>query len=568
MVSRQRAHPVRRNDNTPVLIAVAVSILALAAFFVMRTGAPDPPAAPEPPPVAAKPVDPHAARRDAARDWFGRSFYDAMGKAKDLGGDEVRALFAEADRLGHANVPGLDWTEKKREVYKRLLARVPDDPDANRAFGRTPLSDFPEFFAVFRRLVDAKALPDEFHAFRRQYEDKVRYVPERRAPALEPAEFERARDILQRYVAFEKRLAENPTERAIFENLKRIQIDPILGDYETVRLEEPPYVLFYASKDLKPKDASDGEQRRVRDVQERLRGRLEGFRGLIRAYLAFFRERTMEPLKLEPIAPTQLFFIWVFEDKKSWEEYGQRMGTPPPPGLLGYFNPRDHWVFLFEDRDNAIGTTVSLAHEMTHQLHWHFSKVGEDVIANRMQATRAVWFSEGWAEYVSWHTHKDGVYTFAQDAPERMNVFHLCRKMKLPVYPLRLVVQHASYGDWLSHTLRTWLPRVMKDALKGKELNYDVLAPIYLEMLYAEGWLFVKFLNEFMDGKYKARLLRYTELTLKGFGKMRGAQGYAQPHEVFAQVMGLSGDADWATLQREFDDYLEAMTYKIPSTLK
>ncbi len=565
---RLRARPVRRSGNTAVIVAGGLSVFALAAFLVMRSGSSPPPAAPAPPPPPPKASDPHAPRREAARQWFGRSFYDAMGKAKDLDGEEVRALFEEADRLGHGTVPGLDWTERKREVYKRLLSREPDDPDANRAFGRTPLSDFPEFFALFRRIVDAKALPEEFAALRKQYEDKVRFAPRRRAPGLEPAEYQKAADLLQRYVAFEKRMAENPTERAIFENLKRIQIDPILGSYETVRLEEPPYVLFYASRDLVSKGASEAEQRRLKEVQERLRGRLEGLRGMMRAYLAFFRERYMGPLKLAEFEPTQLFFIWVFEDKKSWEEYGNKMGTPPPPGLLGYFSPRDHWVFLFEDRENGIATAISLAHEMTHQLHWHFSKVSEEGLANRMQATRAVWFSEGWAEYVSWHTQKGGAYTFAQDAPERMNLFHLCRKLKLPIYPLRLVVQHASYSDWLRHTLRTWLPQVMRQEAKGKELNYEALAPIYLEMLYAEGWLFVKFLNEFLDGKYRQKFMRYTELTLRGFGQMRGAQGYAQPHEVFAQVMGLAADSDWAALQREFDDYLEAMTYRIPSTLK
>lgn len=563
--------PLRQGPSSTAVILTVVGIgLGAGLLVLVATGGgsdeAEPAAPPPAPPKKEVAKDPHEERRDKARWWYEEQFFDFRGRAKPLTGQQVHDLFAEAEKKGYPEIPGIEWDEKKKKVYERLLDREPDDPDANRAFGRTPLSDFPDFFDVFRRIVDAKALPGEFVAFRRRFEDKVRFAPDWRTPALEPDAYRKAANLLNRYLAFEKHMAENPTERAIFEALERIKLHPILGRYDTVRVEFPPYVLFYASHLLTPENDSELEEERIGRVQERFRKRLLSFERLLSDYLAFFRREYGEALGLEEFAEDDLLFLWIFDSREAFDEYGAQMGLRNPPGLLGYFNPGDHWVFLYEDPSDRVSTEATLAHELTHQLHWHFSKVGGSSIDNHFRNLKAIWLSEGWAEYVGWcKKGADGSYSFARDAPVRMEVFRVCRELGLPIFPIQQLVQRESYAEWLKTVLMEWLPKQVK---KFKDLTPNttpqVLADLYFSMLYSESWLFVKFLHESGGGKHRERLDRFLKATLDGYRGFRGERGYARPHEAFEQIFGIEGPKDWAALQKEFDDYLEVKLYEIP----
>jgi hypothetical protein len=538
---------------------------AILLVLLRTSGGDDAETAPAPPPAPPKAApDPAKEARAQAERWYSEGFFDGNSRRRALPGRKVRELVAEAEKLGYADLPGFDWEGKKRQAYEHLLKREPDDPDANRAFGRVPLSDYPDFFAVFGRLADAKALPPDLAAFRAKWEERVRVLPEPRAPALEPDAFREAVLVLDRYAAFEKQMAENPTERAIFESLARIRLDPVLGQYETVRIEVPPYVLFYASQLLVPEDSSPRETARVTLVQERFRGRLRSFESLIRDYLAHFRETYMKPLGLDDFAKEQLFFVWMFDSREGFDAYGEKMRLVTPPGLLGYFNPQDHWVFLYEDPENRIRVETTLAHELTHQLHWHFSKVGGSTVDTHFRDLNAVWLSEGWAEYVGWCAKgSDGRFRFAQEAPERLDLFRACLEAKLPVFPLRELVQRESYSEWLRAVLIDWLPTKIK--LASPNTTPAVLGEIYLSMLYSESWLFVRFLHEYEGGRYRAKTLEFLKATLGGYRGRRGEHGYARAHEAFAQIFGLATDADWERMQKEFDGYLEKKLQEVPA---
>lgn len=568
---------VRRSSFRGYLIAIAAAAVPvfLAIWFLKDRGIEEPSSPggppPEPPPPAEsvqagkkeapKPADPHAARREDAKRWFDRSFFDERGHYRKLSGARVQALFREAEKLGYPSIPGFAWGSKQKSVYSDLLRREPDDPDANRFFGRIPLADYEGFFELFRRMVDAKAIPREFVAFRNQYEEKVRWTPHPRAPALGPMEFKKVARLLDRFRAFDDKMRSDPRYRAIFEALARIRIDPLLGQYETVHIEVPPFVLFYASRDLVPRDDSAAEAARVETEEERLRKRLESFRGLITDYLEFFRARWMKPLGLPEFQPTELRYVWVFGDREAFDEYGKKIGQVTPPSLLGYFNPLSHWVFVYEDTENRSVVETTLAHELTHQLHWHFSRDTKDEGTNHFVTARRAWFSEGWAEYVGWNTHKDGRYEFAQVAPGRLDVFHLCRKLKLPVYPLRKLVESHdfNYVEFLRYA-RTWY-RDLK-----RELLWEQVQRIYFAMLYSEGWLFVRFLYRYEGGKYREPMMKFTKAVLRGYKPYTVKGRRASAAQVFRHLFKLKTDADWARLQREFDGYLERMLQKYPPT--
>ncbi|MHC4933396.1 MAG: hypothetical protein ACYTGV_14530, partial [Planctomycetota bacterium] len=432
--------------------------------------------------------------------------------------------------------------------------------DANRAFGRFPLSDYPEFWKVFRRLTDAKVLPAELTRFRDAYEPRVRFKPVWRTPALSTEEFARASALLDRFVALEEEFAADPTRRAIFESLARVQMHPLLGEYETVHVEVPPFVLFYASREITPKNATDGERVRVNRERERLKGRLESLTAVIRAYLAHFREEWMRPLGLDEFPETQLFFIWVFGDRESFDEYGLRVGLLHPPGLLGYFNPRDRWVFLYEEEGQQVKVETSLIHELTHRLHWHFSRDRVGKHRNHFLRVGAAWFKEGWAEHICWFRKTGESYEFGQIAQPRMDALHEFRKAKLPMYPIKKLVRSDSYQGH-QEEVRRWLGTLGR--WPEDKVRQAVLDLAYMELLYSESWLFVRYLYEGSGGRYRKRLKTFTKAMLSGFLGYRGERGYPQAHEVFAQIFGLEDEEDWQRLQGEFDEYLEAKLYEI-----
>jgi hypothetical protein len=564
----------KRSSSRGILIAVAAAAVpvALAAYFILKgRGIEEPPSPPtaeappakpavKPPPPKA-PEDPHAAARDAARAWYHESFFDERGRLRRLSAAKIRKLFEEAKRRGYPAIPGFAWKTKQTSVYQDLLRRDPDDPDANRFLGRVPLADYDGFFELFRRMTDAKAIPREFVKFRDEYEEKVRWKPRPRAPALEPEEFQRVSALLDRFRAFDDRMRANPRERMIYEALARIRIDPILGQYEAVHIEVPPFVLFYASRDLVPRDDSAAEADRVEAERKRLEQRLESFRGLITDYLAFFRKRWMKPLGLPEFEPTVALYVWVFADRETFDEYGKKIGEVTPPSLLGYFNRLSHWVFVYEDVDNRSVVETTLSHELTHQLHWHFSYDVKDEGTNHFAAAKRVWFSEGWAEYVGWCKPKNGRYEFAQVSPGRLDVFHLCRKRKFPIYPLRKLVESHdfNYIEFLRY-VRTWYRDLEQPII------FEAVEQLYLQMLYSEGGLFVRFLYEYDGGKYREPMMKFTKAVLRGYKPYTVKGRRATAAQVFRYLFKLKTDADWARLQREFDGYLEEMLKKHPPT--
>ncbi|MHC5031022.1 MAG: hypothetical protein ACYTGU_09220 [Planctomycetota bacterium] len=568
----------QRSSSRGLLIALAAAAVpAFLAYWFLKDRGIEEPSTPgavppgQPPPAerAKEPAapkereDPHAARRDEARAWYDKSFFDERGRHRRLSGAEVHALFLEAEKRGYPAIPAFAWNSKQKSVYSDLLRRHPDDPDANRFYGRVPLADYEGFFELFRRMADAKAIPREFKKFRDEYEERVHWTPRPRAPALGPEEFKRVSRLLDRFRAFDDKMRADPRYRTIYEALARIRIDPLLGQYEAVHVEVPPFVLFYASRDLEPRDDTAAEAGRVEAERKRLEKRLESFRGLITDYLAFFRARWMKPLGLPEFAPTTLRYVWVFGDRESFDEYGKKTGLIAPPSLLGYFDPMSQWVFVYEDTENRSVVETTLAHELTHQLHWHFSQDQKDKGTNHFRAAKRAWFSEGWAEYVGWNARKNGRYEFARVSPGRLDIFHLCRKLKFPIYPVRQLVESHdfNYVEWIRH-VRTWY----RD--QKRKVIWEQVQQIYFAMLYSEGWLFVRFLYNYEGGKYREPMMKFTKAVLRGYQPYTVKGRRASAAQVFKFLFKLKTDADWARLQGEFDGYLEKMLKKYPPTRK
>lgn len=574
------------SSQTIGIVALIAGCVVVLLFLLMSGGSGDEgdlAVAPQPrPEPVRKEKDPNEQRRNQARWWFEGTFFDDMGHQKKLSGQKIHELFEEAKNKGYPEALGDEWKELQEQVYRRLIKREKNDPDANRFYGRIPLSDYPDFFQVFRRMCDQKALPREFAELRDEYEGRVQYGPRWRTPAVSREEYARIESVLRRYEAHQKHMDENPTEQAIAEALARVKLHPLLGAYDTVQIERPPWVLFYADRDLTRKDDSEKERLRVERRKKELEGRLDAHTQLLNDYLAHFKEHWMKPLGLPDFEPRQLFFVWMFGDRETFDRYGAAIGQHYPPGVLGYFSSQTHWVYLYEPDKDRTQVEVSLAHELTHQLHWHFSK-DDGQFDNHFERAKGSWLKEGWAEYVGWSRKEAGKFVFLQDAPGRMNLFHECRKHKLPIYPLQRLVKTENYSHYLRSigivtygTIEIHKDSWLWNEMKKRDPKFQdfsaigklVIAEVYFGMLYSESWLFVKFLFEHDNGKYAEKAKKFLKATLKGYLGYRGARGYAQGHEVFAQIFGLKTQRDWDALQREFDGYLEAMLYRIPPIKK
>jgi len=560
----------RGGPGTPT--GKAVLAIAVALLSIQGCGSGDPPEQEPVEKTTPKKIDPGLAARNRARAWFRKSFGDRSGEP--LSGRQVHDLFAEGEKRGYDKLLQKQWRTYKRAVYERVLKREPDDPDANRFFGRVPLSDYPSFFAVFRSLGDERTLPADFAALRDKYEEHLRYSA-RRAPAVDTNEFSRVSRVLQRYEKWKARLDADPTERAILEAVARVKLDPILGRYRTVHIQRPPWVLFYAHRSLTPKDDSGPERERVQQERKRLEQELAGFSTLLTDYLAYFREQWIKPLGSKGIEKRRLFHVWMFGDRESFDAFGRSIDMVHPPGLKGYFSPRDRWIYLHAE-DETDTTARTLAHELTHQLHWHLSRDTGGRFRNHFARSKGFWFKEGWAEYIGWCSRRqDGHYRFGERAPARLDTLRRCRQSRLPILPLRRLVQAESYVHYaalvgfhpLKNTLEItpggWLESALRD--RGRSISSDeardVLAS-YFELLYAESWLLLRFTLH--HPKYKPAMMKFIKANLNGYPGYTGERGFAQAHEVFAEEFGLKTSTDWERLQREFDRFRETALRETP----
>jgi hypothetical protein len=404
---------------------------------------------------------------------------------------------------------------------------------------RIPLADYPHFFAVFTRLAEARVLPEDLVALRNELEERVALGPRPRAPVLERPEYDRIAALLDRFRAFEERLENDPGERALLQALQRVRLHPLLGKHAGAHVVAPPFLLFYASS----------------APAEQARERLESFRGLLKDYVEFFRARWMEPLGLPEFAPEDLLFVCVFGDRASFDAYVAELGFVTQPGLLGCFNPADGWVLLYDDELDRRRVESSLAHELTHQLHWHFSKDPGGRLGNHMRVLRAIWFTEGWADYAGWCDRREGRHRFARTAPERIALLRKAREAKFPLYPLRRLVRSEDYATYLDDLRRHWLPGRIE--LPESEAEQRELDSFLLQLLYAQSWAFLRFLHEGADGRYRERVLRFMRATTNGFAEYRTPSTRPLAHEVFARILGLKEPKDWEQLQGEYDAYVE-----------
>lgn len=524
----------------------AAAVLGIALVVVLSRQAP------APPPVSTPVAAPNPVL--LAERWYREAYGRAVTAA------DFRAMLAEGRARNYDRLEGFGWESRARSLEERI--RALEAPAA--AGERVAVTEYPEFWTVFRRFVQAKSVPDDVRRTRVKFEERVGLRPDaegRHATVtLTREEFEELRRALDAFVKHEEAREADPTLAAIQDALARLKRDPVLGQFETVHLHVHPFVIFYASRELSPKDDSPLERARVENRRKDLASRLASRERLVRDFLAFFDETWRKPLALPEFGPLDLLYVWIFDDRKIFEDYGRAAGQPIAPGIVGFFDRRVRWTFVYEDWNQPMMVVETLAHELVHHLHWHFSKDPGSVAKNHFERLDAVWFSEGWAEYAGAVATDGEGYRFGQDSRVRMDMIHACRRLQLPLPPLRFLLARTDPFDW-ARSVYEFLGQRRPD-LPEAQRAAAVLA--YQDVLYALSWLFVKFLHEHEGGKYRDATVRFVGAALRGFEGFAGAKGYPRADEVLGQLLGLKTPADWQRFEREFDAFLESKLYEIP----
>ena len=143
-----------------------------------------------------------------------------------------------------------------------------------------------------------------------------------------------------------------------------------------------------------------------------------------------------------------------------------------------------------------------------------------------------------------------------------LNSLHALKKAKLPLIPTNRLVQQQSYFKFWKWA-RDWLA---EETALERGLEADFVAKIYIEVLYAQSWAFVMFLYEHEGGKYRARILKYTNASLRAFRLMEGKAGYVTPFGAFERIFELKSEDDWKRFDNEFRAYVDGLLRKYPAT--
>ena len=330
-------------------MVVLVGLGAYAMLGKSGSGAEPEASAPSDPSASAK--SPAESKLEAAEKWWRAALFDDVGQLKKSSVEDMHAVLKTVHVREYDKLDGFHWKHKEDLLFKLLLRLDPDDLAANRARGRIPLTDFPDFWDVAKRFLRAKTVPEDLEAWRDDFDGRIdlrKHRGKRRIPFVSQEEFEQIALGLGRFLEYEKTLAADPQLARMLAALKRIKLHPILGHYDAVHTTVPPFVLFYASRDLVRKNESPLEAARVERKRSQLLERAQRYEDLVKDLVAFWGERWIDPLKLPAFKPEDRLYVWIFEDRESFEQYGAKMGMATPPDLAGYFNGQSQWAFVYD----------------------------------------------------------------------------------------------------------------------------------------------------------------------------------------------------------------------------
>ena len=464
-----------------------------------------------------------------------------------------------------------------QKLYKDLIEQVAsEDLEARKALGYV---DF-QTDILGRKLEEMEGpIPDSI-ANRRGYPflDAVMDFHNRRW-LKDDDEIEDARSAVREMQAHEQKLLSDHIYRAGDRIRANIATDNRLKDLNYITSWAAPYLIVYSSSDT----LSEFDLRNIEDKEERKRKRAEMkekrkdweivlrekaaiYTQLYEEWMRRYRERfELKDLTDEyggrpdykasdrSFADGVPFVIWIFTDEEAFHKYHEeKLGGRMPPGVAGYFNPENGWIFLFDDPGDDPSERVfevnKNLHEGTHQLEYWFTRQ-----RNRwgMPKPSQDSFSEGLAELLGTvQMDKARHLKFIEvNVPRLRNMQSVAETLKkanreYPIFPVEDLVSFGSYAE-----MQQWA---------ASQSGWDPgLAQNAMAFFYQQSWAFTYFLNHFENGKYRDNWLAYFRAALDrqtGRGLNKAA---------FMRAFKIRDEDEWDEIQEDWEEYLKGTILKM-----
>ena len=464
-----------------------------------------------------------------------------------------------------AGGPGAS-AEVQRLCREIVEACDPDDLEARKTLGYT---DFQT--DVLGRVLEPGEDPvPEAIANRRGYPFLDAVVAWNRTRWLDdPEAVAEARAAIAAMREHARRLEVDPTYRLGDTIRANIAADPVLGAYCYETTWAPPHLVCYASGDrLTDYDLLQvPDWRRRNQLREELRARRKVLEPALAAKARIFAQLNTEFLRrygkqlgLQPLdAPYGgrpdyepgvrsypdgvPMVVWVFESRQAYLDYHvtHRGVSRALRYDHGYFEPSTAWITTYdstalpEEAERQIRTLLRLG---TYQLQYWYAR-------QRNRWGSPDWgqefFGAGLAGILSGvRVGEDLTLEFTNvdvdllEAAQRIAASRRAEGQAYPLFPLQRLTSITTYAE----------------ATRLGEALLGVGQGAALDLFFQQSWMFVLFLREYEDGRYREAFDRYLDAYMS-----RGT-GFGQAEQVLRRCLGIES-TDWPRLDGEFRTYVE-----------
>lgn len=304
---------------------------------------------------------------------------------------------------------------------------------------------------------------------------------------------------------------------------QRLRAHPFFSRITFTLVERPPFLFCIERPSVDEKDY---------DLAI-----VNGYLPYLQEVLAQFEANYRAPAQLERRPEAGGYALAVLASGGRYVDFRTAIGDPSLAAARAHYTPSLRIAVTYQDsfaRYNTKGEERhALLHEFVHALqHAHAA-------ADTMP--KPVWFNEGLADYRASST---GAKESLREPPLQSN--HVAAMAfaygnpagRFYAAPLAELVAANSYQDVLT----------LAQKRNGAEVPADPLLAIF----YAEAEMFVRFLHEGQDGRYRDGFVRYLQAA------QRGESGV----DVFQRVFGLSGADAFAKLEAEWLRWLDGVLRK------
>jgi hypothetical protein len=572
---RPAAEPAKKGGVPPAAwIGGGVALVAVIVAVVVAAGGHGEPAAPSPAAAtatAAAPAAPAPPKADPMKDaeaWKALAAAERESRAARYA-EEADVTSAAGVSRAREFLSARGETAALASLATRVLDRGGDEAWAHAALGHADVGAEADQCLTHSELAD-DANDESFLELKRE---RAKHPGTWWADA---AAAKKVRDTIAAVRAAETLLG-TPYGQGVAHWISLQRATPVMRDNPALHAAFGPYVIFVSLN--VPRD----EKAPARDVtmadvpqEEIARGKavLDRDVKLFSEYYDAWMEQIGARLGCTRYGPQNsdlktLMKVNVFSKPEDFVAYNAKTGAGIGLFTRAYYSPMEpRYVVTYDgsgvkhgpdgEGEDAEYVDHVQCHEATHQLvhfyTWDLTRkdLGHDPDWLQV-AWRPLWSGEGFAEFCSAFTVKDGKRVWMQPLENRMQEMWVFDEM----------VREKGWKDWKLQEffgLTNGLELESFAKIRAKKNEDEIVATgVMSNLFYGEAWSFVYFLwyaEEDGKPKYRDRFVEYlkSEFHVRFVADPRTGEARPAPawSGTFAQVMGLSTDAKWDALEKEW----------------